>query len=54
MERFVQLIVGGGVTMVAGLWLLQLPATEARIVGVGLTVGGVIAVAVGINSQLEY
>jgi hypothetical protein len=56
MERFVQFIVAGGLALVAGLWGSQLtaPPSQAWLGSVAVVVGGVIALAVGINSQIEY
>lgn len=56
MERFVQLIVGGGVGLVAGLWLLELSPTgsSAWLLGAALAVVGGGALAYGIGSELEW
>lgn len=55
MERFVRLIVGGGLALVAGLWLVTVleEGTPAWLGGVGLVVVGVAALAVGIWSEVE-
>ncbi|GAB3670711.1 hypothetical protein [Halopiger thermotolerans] len=54
MERFVELIVAGGLALVAGLWLAAL--FEGRsgpwLGGVGLAVLGTVAVFAGICSEL--
>lgn len=51
MERFVQLVVGGGVSLVAGLWLVELTAMGSGtwLVGMALAVGGAGALAYGIG-----
>ncbi len=54
MERFVRLIVGGGLALVAGLWLVALlNPPSARIVGVTLALIGTGCVLVGIRSRLD-
>ena len=54
MERFVQVIVAGGLALLAGLWGGQIadPVSKAWLGSVA--VGGVLGLAVGINSQLDY
>lgn len=56
MERFVQLVVAGGVALVAGLWALRLSPTAsgAWLAGVGLVAVGVGGLAAGIWSEIEY
>jgi len=56
MERFVQFIVAGGLALVAGLWGSQIadPQSQAWFGSVAVVVVGVVALAVGINSQIEY
>ena len=56
MERFDQIIVAGGLALVAGLWLRQIadPSSQAWLAGVALALVGVVALAVGINSQIDY
>ena len=56
MERFVQLVVGGGVTLVAGLWIAALAGdqTGLRLLGVALAAGGTVALAVGIRTELVW
>jgi len=56
MERFVQFIVAGGLALLAGLWLRRIadPASGAWLAGVALAVLGVVALGVGIYSQIEY
>ncbi|AEH38179.1 hypothetical protein [Halopiger xanaduensis] len=56
MERFVQLIVVGGLALVAGLWLAALFARGSTvwIAGVGLALLGAASVFAGIGSELEY
>ncbi|ESP87434.1 hypothetical protein K933_14203 [Candidatus Halobonum tyrrellensis G22] len=56
MERFVALVVAGGVALVAGLWLVSLLAagSPAWLLGVGLALVGVAALAAGIRRELAY
>ncbi|MFB6093203.1 MAG: hypothetical protein ABEK02_09355 [Haloquadratum sp.] len=56
MEPFVRWIVGGGVALVAGLWLARLTASRSRlwILGVALAVVGIAGLTVGIGAQIEY
>lgn len=55
-ERFVRFLVAGGLALVAGLWLTALypPATPLWLLGVALALGGVAALAVGIESQVDW
>jgi uncharacterized membrane protein HdeD (DUF308 family) len=55
MERFVTLVVAGGLALVAGLWTLHLSArwTPAWLVGVSLVVAGVAGLAAGIWRELD-
>jgi hypothetical protein len=55
MERFVQLLLGGGVALVGGLWLLALfEAPSSRwLLGAGLTALGVVGLLVGIGTEIE-
>ncbi|WP_049927068.1 hypothetical protein [Halopiger goleimassiliensis] len=55
-ERFVQLIVAGGLALVAGLWLVTLSAAPSTpwLVGVGLVLVGTTGLAGGIWTELEY
>lgn len=55
MERFVQFLLGGGVTLIAGLWLLALFAAPSSrwLLGAGLTALGVAGLLVGIGSEVE-
>jgi len=55
-ERFVRLVVGGGLALVAGLWLATLSALWSLpwAVGVVLSFGGFGGLAVGIRSELVY
>lgn len=55
MERFVQLIVVGGIALVAGLWLVALleRGSIAWVVGVGLALAGTASVVAGIGRELE-
>lgn len=54
-ERFVRFIVGGGLGLVAGLWLVTLSATGAPLwlLGALLVVAGVAGLGRGIWSQVE-
>ena len=56
MERFVQLVVGGGVTLVAGLWIAALAGdqTGLRLLGVALAAGGALGLAAGIRTELVW
>ena len=56
MERFIQLVVAGGVTLVAGLWIAALAGdqTGLRLLGVALAAGGTVALAVGIRTELVW
>ena len=56
MERFVQFIVAGGLALLAGLWGSQIvdASSQAWLGSVAIAVVGVVALAVGINSQIEY
>ena len=56
MERFVQFIVAGGLALLAGLWGSQIvdASSQAWLGSVAVVVVGVVALAVGINSQIEY
>jgi hypothetical protein len=56
MERFVQLLVGGGIALVAGLWCLAVfsrPATP-WITGTVLVVLGTAGLVVGIANSVEW
>lgn len=54
-ERFVRLIVGGGVALVAGLWSLALfdAWSVAWLAGAGLVLLGTGCLAGGIRSRIE-
>lgn len=56
MERFVRLVVAGGLALVAGLWVAALttPSSLPWLGGVGLTVAGLAGLTVGVESQLEW
>ena len=55
MERFVRLVVAGGLGLVAGLWTVRLSArwSPAWLVGVALVVAGAAGLAAGIGRELE-
>lgn len=54
MERFVQLIVGGGVVLVAGLWAVALlsPWSITWLAGAALALLGAGSVLAGIGSEI--
>lgn len=54
MERFVRLVVAGGLALVVGLWLTVpfTPGSPAWFGGVTLAVLGCVALAVGIRTEL--
>jgi uncharacterized membrane protein HdeD (DUF308 family) len=55
MERFVTLVLAGGLGLVAGLWTLRLSTrwSPAWLVGVVLVVAGAAGLAGGIRRELE-
>lgn len=54
MERFVRAIVGGGLLLIAGLWLAALSAGSIpRLFGGALAALGVGGLAFGIGSEIE-
>ena len=55
MERFAQLITGGGVVLVAGLWLTALAAAGSPVwlAGAALALAGTASLAVGIWTELD-
>lgn len=55
MERFVGLLVGGGIALVVGLWLVALfeSATLPWLVGLALAALGTGGLGAGIASELE-
>ena len=55
-ERFVRLIVGGGLALVAGLWVATLSAVPSPpwLFGAALALLGTAALAAGINHELDY
>jgi hypothetical protein len=56
MERFVRLIVAGGVALVAGLRLVSLfeRVTTPSLAGAALALLGAGALGVGVASEIEY
>jgi len=54
-ERFLQLVVAGGLALVAGLWLTAAFAvgTAGWLVGGGLALLGVVGLTAGIHRELE-
>ncbi|MGB9953032.1 MULTISPECIES: hypothetical protein [unclassified Haloarcula] len=55
MERFVKLVVAGGLALVAGLWTVRLTASLSALWlgGVALAVLGLVALGVGIGRELS-
>lgn len=55
-ERFVRLIVGGGIALVAGLWIVTLASgwSVPWIVGAVLVLLGIGGLVVGIRSEIDY
>lgn len=56
MERFVRLLVGGGVALVAGLWAVKLFAVGSVpwVLGVALAAVGGGGLLVGTKSEIRY
>lgn len=56
MERFAQLIVAGGLALVAGLWLVELldRGSPPWLAGVTLAAAGALALGAGIHSEIDY
>jgi putative flippase GtrA len=54
-ERFVQLVVAGGLALLSGLWLTALfaVATPGWTLGVALALAGVAGLAAGIARELD-
>jgi hypothetical protein len=54
-ERFVQLVVAGGLALVTGLWLTVAfaPGTAGWLAGVGLALLGTGGLAAGISREIE-
>jgi len=55
MERFAQLVVAGGLALLAGLWTLRLTAAFSPpwFGGAALVGTGLVALAAGIGTELE-
>ena len=55
MERFVKLVVAGGLALVAGLWTVRLAASfsELWLGGVALGLLGLAALGIGIGRELS-
>lgn len=55
MERFVQVVLAGGVALLAGLWTVRLTGawSPAWLAGVALATIGVAGLAVGIGRELD-
>lgn len=55
MERFVRLVAGGGVTLLAGLWVLEFTAALSVpwTAGLVLSGAGAIALAAGVATPLD-
>ncbi|MFB6164333.1 MAG: hypothetical protein ABEJ31_04165 [Haloarculaceae archaeon] len=56
MERFVQLLVAGGLALVAGLWALRLAAVPSWpwLAGLALAVVGLAGLGAGIWTEIDY
>lgn len=56
MERFVRLVVAGGLALVAGLWVASAFAAPSPpwLAGVALALAGVGGLASGIRTRIEY
>lgn len=56
MEQFVQLIVGGGIALVAGLWIVALSVRWSMpwLLGVSVVLFGIGGLVGGIRSELAY
>jgi hypothetical protein len=54
-ERFVRVVVGGGVALVAGVWVVALPSPRSspRLLGAALVLVGVGGLAAGIRNGLD-
>lgn len=55
-EQFVQLIVGGGIALAAGLWIIALSARGSIpwLLGVAVVLFGIAGLVSGIRSELAY
>lgn len=55
MERFVQLIVVGGLALIAGLWVVTLLASRSGpwFVGIALVLLGIGGLAAGVRDEIE-
>jgi hypothetical protein len=56
MERFVRAIVGGGLLLLAGLWLTVpvAPGSAPWLLGAALVAAGVCGLAFGIGTEIEW
>lgn len=56
MERFVRIVVAGGIATVAGLWVAELatPVSGPWLAGVALAALGVAGLGTGIWIELDY
>jgi hypothetical protein len=56
MERFVELVVAGGLSLLAGLWTARLATTRSPlwVAGVAIALLGALALAAGIWSELDW
>lgn len=54
MERFVELVVGGGLALVCGLWVTTAGRTPVVAAGAAVALAGAIALAAGIERELQY
>ncbi|MDT3436462.1 hypothetical protein [Haloarcula sp. 1CSR25-25] len=55
MERFVELVVAGGIALVVGLWTVRLAASRSAVWlgGVAVALLGLVALGVGIRRELS-
>lgn len=55
MERFVELVVAGGLALVVGLWTVRLAGSRSAVWlgGVALVLLGLVALGVGIGRELS-
>lgn len=54
MERFVRLVVAGGLALLAGLWIERLVSWPRAALGVALALVGLSLLGVGIAGELDY
>jgi hypothetical protein len=61
MEGFIRLVIGGGLALVAGLWLAELSGTLAGpaarwslVAGGVLALAGAVALGAGVGAEVEW